>query len=146
MEREALAYIEHIDELGGMVRAIELGFPQKEIAEAAYRYQQQLDRGEKVMVGVNKYQVPRSDRRWSCCASPLEVERTAGRARARAQGARATAPRRARRWRAVREAAAERREPDAAARRRGEGDGARVGEISDVFREVFGVYRDPAWL
>ena len=41
-----------------MVRAIELGFPQKEIAEAAYRYQQQLDRGEKTMVGVNRYQMP----------------------------------------------------------------------------------------
>src|SRR5262249_52841912 len=57
LEREAFAYIHRIDELGGIVRAIELGYPQKEIAEAAYRYQQQLDRKEKVMGGVNKYQL-----------------------------------------------------------------------------------------
>src|SRR6185369_8051280 len=57
IETEARDYIEQIDRLGGIVRAIELGFPQKEIAEAAYHYQQQLDRGEKVMVGVNRYQV-----------------------------------------------------------------------------------------
>src|SRR6185369_1926420 len=43
IERDALAYITHIDRLGGMVKAIELGFPQKEIADAAYVYQQQLD-------------------------------------------------------------------------------------------------------
>ena len=43
IEREAMAYIERIDALGGMVQAIELGFPQKEIADAAYVYQQQLD-------------------------------------------------------------------------------------------------------
>src|SRR5262249_40507660 len=56
LEQEAVAYIKRIDELGGIVRAIELGYPQQEIAEAAYRYQRQLDRGDKVMVGVNKYQ------------------------------------------------------------------------------------------
>ncbi len=56
LEREAIDYIERIDDMGGIVRAIELGFPQQEIAEAAYHFQRQLDRGEKVMVGVNKYQ------------------------------------------------------------------------------------------
>jgi len=55
MEEEALAYIRRIDEMGGMVAAIEQGFPQREIAEAAYRYQRQLDDGEKTLVGVNKY-------------------------------------------------------------------------------------------
>ncbi|MBN2493101.1 MAG: methylmalonyl-CoA mutase family protein [Deltaproteobacteria bacterium] len=55
LEAEAQAYIDKIDELGGIVRAIELGFPQKEIGDAAYRYQQQLERGEKCIVGVNKY-------------------------------------------------------------------------------------------
>jgi len=55
MEQKAWAYIRKIDELGGMVRAIELGYPQKEIAEAAYTYQREVDSGERVLVGVNKY-------------------------------------------------------------------------------------------
>jgi len=55
MEKDAMAYINRIDELGGIIRAIDIGYPQKEIADAAYRYQQQLDAGEKVIVGVNKY-------------------------------------------------------------------------------------------
>ena len=44
------------DEMGGIVDAIEAGFPQREIAEASYHYQMQIDRGEKTVVGVNKYQ------------------------------------------------------------------------------------------
>jgi methylmalonyl-CoA mutase N-terminal domain/subunit len=55
MEAAAQAYIARIDAMGGMVAAIEQGFPQKEIADAAYRYQRQLDTGEKTLVGVNKY-------------------------------------------------------------------------------------------
>jgi len=55
MEQKAWEYIEKIDEMGGMLAAIDRGFPQLEIAEAAYRYQRQLDRQEKVLVGVNKY-------------------------------------------------------------------------------------------
>src|SRR5262245_36403758 len=55
MEAEAKAYIDKIDALGGIVAAIETGFPQKEIADASYRYQQQIDRGEKSVVGVNKH-------------------------------------------------------------------------------------------
>jgi methylmalonyl-CoA mutase N-terminal domain/subunit len=55
MEEEAMNYINKIDELGGILKAIELGFPQQEIADAAYRYQEQIDKGEKIVVGVNKY-------------------------------------------------------------------------------------------
>jgi len=55
MEEKAWEYIEKIDSMGGMLAAIERGFPQLEIAEAAYRYQRQLDRREKILVGVNKY-------------------------------------------------------------------------------------------
>ena len=55
MEEKAWDYIHKIDEMGGMVAAIEKGFPQMEIAEAAYRFQRQLDANEKIMVGVNKY-------------------------------------------------------------------------------------------
>ncbi len=55
LEAEALAYFEAIDRMGGMVAAIEQGFPQREIAESSYRFQQAVDRGEKVIVGVNDF-------------------------------------------------------------------------------------------
>jgi len=55
IEREALDYIERIDAMGGIVTAIEHGYPQKEIADASYKYQQQIEDGTKTIVGVNKY-------------------------------------------------------------------------------------------
>ncbi|MGA9362928.1 MAG: methylmalonyl-CoA mutase family protein [Bacteroidota bacterium] len=55
MEREAEKYFEKIDSLGGVIPAIEVGFFQREIAGAAYRYQQELDAKEKIIVGVNEY-------------------------------------------------------------------------------------------
>src|SRR5262247_2686983 len=55
MEAEALAYFDQIDRMGGMVEAIEAGFPQKEIAESAYRFQQAVERREKIIVGVNDF-------------------------------------------------------------------------------------------
>ena len=56
LEAEALATIKRIDEMGGMVAAIEKGYPQREIAASAYRFQRQLENNERVMVGVNAYQ------------------------------------------------------------------------------------------
>ncbi len=53
LEREALDYFERIDAMGGMVAAIEEGFPQREIADSAYRFQQAVERGEQIIVGVN---------------------------------------------------------------------------------------------
>jgi methylmalonyl-CoA mutase N-terminal domain/subunit len=55
MEAAALAYFDQIDRMGGMVDAIEQGFPQKEIAESSYRFQQAFERKEKVVVGVNDF-------------------------------------------------------------------------------------------
>ena len=55
MEEEALAIIEKIDGMGGMLSAIEKNYPQREIADAAYHYQRQIDEGVKTVVGVNKY-------------------------------------------------------------------------------------------
>jgi methylmalonyl-CoA mutase, N-terminal domain len=55
VERGAWDYIEKIDAMGGMVPAIERSYPQREIAEASYRYQRELDKKEKIMVGVNDY-------------------------------------------------------------------------------------------
>ena len=55
LEQEALQYFERIDAMGGMIDAIEHGYPQKEIAESAYVYQQAVERKEKVVVGVNDF-------------------------------------------------------------------------------------------
>ena len=55
VERGAWDYIQKIDALGGMVAAIERGYPQREIGEASYRYQLAVDRKEKIVVGVNGY-------------------------------------------------------------------------------------------
>ncbi len=57
MESKAMAYIDKIDDMGGILKAIDIGFPQKEIADAAFNYQCQVDAGEKIIVGVNKYQM-----------------------------------------------------------------------------------------
>lgn len=56
MEEAANDYIEHIDKLGGMIPAIEAGFPQSEIAAASYRYQREVEKGERVIVGANRFQ------------------------------------------------------------------------------------------
>jgi methylmalonyl-CoA mutase, N-terminal domain len=55
MEQEALDYFRKIDAMGGMVAAIEKGFPQREIQDSAYQYQKAVERGDQVIVGVNKY-------------------------------------------------------------------------------------------
>ena len=55
LEDESTAYFDTIDRMGGMVEAIERGFPQQEIAESAYRFQQAVERKEKVIVGVNDF-------------------------------------------------------------------------------------------
>jgi len=57
IERQAQAYIEKIDALGGALAAIEQGFIQQEIADAAYRYQRGIEAGDKIVVGVNEYRV-----------------------------------------------------------------------------------------
>jgi len=62
MEREAQEYVDRIDRMGGIIAAVERGFPQKEIADASYHYQRQLDSGTKTVVGVNKYTMQESTR------------------------------------------------------------------------------------
>jgi len=56
LEAQALKYIDEIDSLGGMVSAIEQGYPQREIQDAAYRHQVELERGEQEVVGVNVHE------------------------------------------------------------------------------------------
>jgi methylmalonyl-CoA mutase, N-terminal domain len=57
MEEAAEDYFKKIDSLGGMVAAIEKGFPQREIQDSAYKYQKAVERGEQIIVGVNKYEL-----------------------------------------------------------------------------------------
>jgi methylmalonyl-CoA mutase N-terminal domain/subunit len=143
LEREALAYLDRIEAMGGIVRAIELGFPQQEIADASYHYQRQLDTGEKVVVGVNKYQTD-DGHALEILRVGNEVERTQVervRARKAARDAEAVANRLA----AVREAARSGTNLMLPIIEAVKAE-VTVGEISDVFREVFGVYRDPAWI
>jgi methylmalonyl-CoA mutase, N-terminal domain len=56
MEQEAYDYFAKIDELGGMVEAIKQSYPQREIADASFRYQQEVESGERIVVGVNRYE------------------------------------------------------------------------------------------
>ena len=62
IEKKALDYINRIDELGGAVAAIEQGFIQREIQESAYAYQKSVESGERIVVGVNKFQVEEEER------------------------------------------------------------------------------------
>ncbi len=57
IEEKAMAYIKKIDELGGAPRAIDKGYIQKEIMEAAYQYQKEIETGKRIVVGMNKYQI-----------------------------------------------------------------------------------------
>src|SRR5260370_30785525 len=67
MERQAEAYFKRIEEIGGVVPAIEVGFFQKEIADAAFRYQQELEQKRRLVVGVNEFTVDEEE--------PIEILR-----------------------------------------------------------------------
>jgi len=143
MEREANDYIRRIDEMGGMVKAIETGYPQREIAEAAFHFQRQLEQGIKTVVGVNKYSIPEE-----IPIATLKID--AGIEERQIQRVRKV--KRERNSAAVREALARvaeacrsgenLMEPICEAVRRD----ATVGEVSDIFRAEFGVYKDPGWI
>jgi methylmalonyl-CoA mutase, N-terminal domain len=140
IERGAWDYIEKIDAVGGMVAAIEHGYPQREIADASYRYQMAVDRKEKIIVGVNAYVADEK---------PIDIlqiddsvgQRQAGRLRElRAERSNEEV---ARRLEALRKAAAGRENLmpflyEAAKAY------ATLGEICDALRAVFGVYEEAA--
>jgi methylmalonyl-CoA mutase N-terminal domain/subunit len=140
MEEQAWEYIHKIDDMGGMVKAIEKGFPQMEISDAAYKFQRQIDSGEKIMIGINKY-VTEED-----VEIPfLEIDDTVE----KEQIERLNAVRRKRDSRKVRECLDDIRN----ACKKGENvmpycieavkNYCSVQEICDVYREVYGEYRDP---
>jgi methylmalonyl-CoA mutase, N-terminal domain len=139
MERRALEHIRRIDEMGGMLRAVEEGYPQREIAESAYETQREIESGDRIIVGVNAFRNEEEEP-----ISILKIDETVARGqveRLRALKARRSAPK-------VKEALA--------GVERASRDGVNVvpsvieavkaygtlGEISDVFRSVFGTYRE----
>src|SRR3954454_705990 len=61
MRQSCFDYNEKIDAFGGMVEAIEAGFPQREIWDASYQFQRSVDSGEKVVVGVNAFKMEQED-------------------------------------------------------------------------------------
>jgi len=75
VEEEAWNYINKIDEMGGMMAAIERGFPQKEVIEAAYRYQKAIEKKEKIIVGVNDFVMEEKEQPPILLIDP-EVERS----------------------------------------------------------------------
>jgi methylmalonyl-CoA mutase N-terminal domain/subunit len=140
MEEKAWEYIHKIDEMGGMVAAIEKGFPQMEIAEAAYRFQRQLDANEKIMIGVNKYATDATH------PIPLvDIDEQVG----EEQIKRLKDVKRKRNNRAVTQSLSDIKN----ACKKGENvmpyciaavkNLASLQEICDVYREVYGEYRDP---
>ncbi len=141
VERQAWEYIHRIDDLGGMVAAVEAGFPQREIAEAAYRYQQQLERQEKVIVGVNAF-AQAEERPIEILRIPPEVERRqverTRRVRARRDQGRAQAA--LARLREVAQAGGNTMYAIVDAVKAE----ATLGEICDVLRHVYGEYREMA--
>src|SRR5512132_4249054 len=74
LEEAAYAYFGTIDELGGMVEAIKQNFPQREIAEASFRLQEEIERRERIVVGVNRYQAE-GDEELELLRIPPELER-----------------------------------------------------------------------
>jgi methylmalonyl-CoA mutase N-terminal domain/subunit len=74
MEAAAYGYFAKIDELGGMVEAIKQNYPQREIAEASFRLQQEIERGDRIVVGVNRYQQA-EERQMSILRIPPALER-----------------------------------------------------------------------
>jgi methylmalonyl-CoA mutase N-terminal domain/subunit len=143
MERDAMDYIRRIDEMGGMVKAIETGFPQREIAEAAFTYQRQLEQGVKTVVGVNKYTIPEEIKIETLRIDPALEEMQVQRVRKLKRERNSAAVREA----LTRVAEACRSgenlmEPICEAVRRD----ATVGEICDVYRAEFGIYTDPGWI
>jgi methylmalonyl-CoA mutase N-terminal domain/subunit len=140
VERGAWEYIERIDALGGMVAAIERAYPQREIAEAAYRYQLAVDRKEKIIVGVNDYVAQEMP------LDILQIDETVARRQAE----------RLRQLRAERSNDAIARRL-AALRKAAQGTEnlmpyiyeavkayATLGEICDALRDVFGTYEEVA--
>ena len=142
MERGALDYFRKIDSMGGMVAAIEKGFPQREIQDSAYHYQKAVERGEQVIVGVNKYQMEEGS------SIPIlaidesvrahQIKRLDQARAKRDGGAVANALEKLKR-------AAQNKENTMPATIEAVRAYATLGEICSALRDVYGVYEEPAF-
>jgi methylmalonyl-CoA mutase N-terminal domain/subunit len=139
MEEGAKEYIRKIDDMGGMVKAIELGFPQREIADSAYKYQKAVERKEKIIVGVNAFQmdyesIPFLHIDESVARQQLErlkqVKKTRNQARVKQN------------LQDLKKAAEENQNLMPSLIKTVKSY-ATLGEIVDSLKEVFGVYREP---
>jgi methylmalonyl-CoA mutase N-terminal domain/subunit len=138
LERQAGEYIDRIDRMGGVIRAIDAGYIQNEIQDAAYRYQQEIERKDRIIVGLNEFAI-REERPGNLLTVDPKIEKE--------QRKRLAEVRRRRDGKAVRDALARLGKacrgqdnvmpPILSAVR----EYATIGEISDVMREVFGTYR-----
>ena len=142
IEEKAWEYIERIDKMGGMLAAIDQGFPQIEIANAAYNFQQQIDSGERIMVGVNKYVTGEE--------TPVELLEIDERVQAE-QLKRLNNIKRSRDNRKVAQALSSLRTACQSDKNvmpyviEAVREYATEQEICDVYREVFGEYQDPGY-
>lgn len=142
IEDEAWKYINQIDKMGGMLAAIDRGFPQREIANAAYKFKQQVDNQEKIVVGINRYLAEEE--------TPIEILKIDEKAEAE-QVKRLKEVKRSRDSRTLAQTL-----NDLRAACQGDKNVmpcvieavrayATEQEICDVYREVFGEYRDPGF-
>ena len=143
MEDGALDYFAKIDAMGGMVEAVEKGFPQREIQESAYQYQKAVERGEQSIVGVNKYAMEEEHVKVDIlvideATRDRQIERLHRAKARRDQGAVANALEQLRR--AARDGDNTMPATIEAVRAY-----ATLGEICSALRDVYGVYEEPAF-
>ncbi len=140
IEAEALQYIHKIDAMGGMLKAVELGYPQKEIAESAYQFQLLVDAQKYGTVGVNVYQ---DEQEQEIPILHIDFEKEAQQIERVKEFKK---KRNKTRWQAsmndIKRACEENRNVMPALID-GVDRGVTLGEISDIYREVYGVYTDP---
>jgi methylmalonyl-CoA mutase N-terminal domain/subunit len=141
MEKGCFDYIEKIDQFGGMVEAIEAGFPQREIWDASYQYQRAVDSGEKIVVGVNAFQSDEDPYDILYIDESASAQQLESLARVKkSRDARAVEQSLER----LRNAAADPKANTMPSIIEAVKVYATVGEISDALRAVFGTYQEPA--
>ena len=142
MENGARDYFRKIDSMGGMVAAIEKGFPQREIQDSAYKYQKAVERGDQIIVGVNKYEMENDSQIPTLAIDESvrdhQIERLHQARAKRDGGAVANALEKLRR-------AAQRGENTMPATIEAVRAYATLGEICSALRDVYGVYEEPAF-
>ena len=143
MEEQSMEYFRKIDAMGGMVAAIEKGFPQREIQDSAYQYQKAVERGDQVIVGVNKYEMSEEPAEVPILVIDEsvrnhQVERLEQTRTRRDSGAVANAL-------AKLKSAAQKNENTMPATIEAVRAYATLGEICSALRDVYGVYEEPAF-